>query len=88
MKIETVDDLAQRLGINQAELEVLKAQEAARSLPGYIKLRDYLTTQLLQRQKEEWNEAEGKLLRKRAAIKTFEVMDEFQAKFRQFVDSL
>jgi hypothetical protein len=82
-----IHEAAVRLGINERELEVLKAQEAAGTLPGsYANLADYLGANLLMRQNEEWAKLVGNLKGLRNRLTTFKEIDQFHASLREFID--
>ena len=86
----TIEQMAERLGLNEAELEVLKAQEQARSLPGrYVHLRDYLGAQVLDTQNGEWvGLMDGILNVRRRTNSTFEAGDALHTKIRAFIKTL
>jgi hypothetical protein len=85
----TIEQMATRLGISGTELLVLEAQEQARSLPlHYVHLRDYLGSQVLEKQNTEWAELMDSIRARRRTVSTFEAEDELYAKLKAFVATL
>lgn len=85
----TVEEMARRLGIEDTELDVLRAQEQAQSLPGnYKRLSDYLGARVLEAQNQRWAELLVRLNAKRAQLTSFEAVDQFLADLEAYVKSL
>lgn len=85
----TIEDMAVRLGINETELDTLKAQEKERKLPGgYAHLSDCIGSRLLQKQNSEWVQLMEKINEARRKAHTFEGTEELHNKLQVFVESL
>jgi hypothetical protein len=82
--------MANRLGIDDAALVALRAQEEADSLPGsYRYLNDYLGSLLLIAQNKEWADIKNQLNSARDNIEhEFELTDEFHGKLRSLLATL
>jgi hypothetical protein len=86
----TIENMANRLGLTQAELDVLKAEEQAKCLPGsYRLLSDYLEVRTQEKQDADWRITVNALVVARRAVPhTFEAVYEFHDKIRAFIETL
>jgi hypothetical protein len=82
--------MVERLGLSEAEVEVLKAQEQAGKLPaGIKKLEDFLSAVVREHQSQEFGHLVNELLNaKNKPRQTPEDVDGFLDKLRGFVETI